>query len=241
MTPKGFESTVPAAAPAIKQIQDKYAVHRDRGLLVGYHSLLRSLNPDIPHVDGVVCDVLVVSREKGLHLVTVCHTDPKTPGQQFVNYSLRAAKALKQTLVKKSGCREKFFVTTQVVLSSTTETLSLHNEDDRYPDVYKIGSTREKFSKILDALIIVLASFPSPLSSKLGVSFLNLLTAKQFKLVKQLRIMQHKECWVEGRAGTGKSLVAVEFMRELRRCQPNLRKDEILYVCENIGMRERIR
>ena len=240
MTPKGFESAVPAAAPAIKQIREKYAVHRDRGLLVGYRSLLRSLNPDIPHVDGVVCDALVVSREKGLHLVTICNTEPKTPGQQFANYSRAAAKALKKKLVLKGGCREKFFVTHEVVPFSTEETLSLHNEDDRYPDVYKMGSTREKFSKILDALVIVSASFPSPLSSKLGVDFLNMLTARQFMLVKK-NIMQQKECWVKGPAGTGKSLVAVEFMRELRRCQPNLRKEEILYVCENKGMRERIR
>lgn len=240
MTPNGFESTVPAAAPTIKQIQDKYAVHRDRGLLVGYHSLLRSLNPDIRHVDGVVCDVLVVSREKGLHLVTVCNADPKTPGQQFTKYSHAAAKALKKTLVLKGGCREKFFVTHQVVPCSTTETLSLHNEDDRYHDMYKMGATREKFNKILDTLIIVLASFPSPLSSTVGVDFLNMLTASQFKLVKE-SIKQHKECWVKGSAGTGKSLVAVEFMRELRRCQENLRKDEILYVCENKGMRESIR
>ena len=241
VTPKGFESTVPMAQAVIKKIQEECSGSRRHGLLVGCHSLPSSLNADVPPVDGIVCDLLLVSREFGLYLFTLCSSAIEDHGQ-FTDYSHAAAKALKRSLVTKGGCEEKFFVSYQVVSCSTTaaqqHSFSVPlNDDNRYPKVYQMASTREKFSKILDALVIVFASVPSPLSTKLGVGFLNLLTKDQFHLVKE-KMNDHFEYWVQGAAGTGKSLVAVEVMRELHRRHRHLKKEEILYVCENKGMRE---
>ena len=242
MTPEGFESTVPMAKSVIEQIQKKCSSQlsssRSRGLLVGFHSLPASLDCDMPAVDvRVICDLLLVSRDRGLHLFTLYRSDTKDDGQ-FMQYSHAAAKALKRKLVMEGGCREGFYVGYQIVHCSATTAVDLSIGNSHYPKSYAMGFTREKLSAVLHALVIVLASVPSTLSTKLGVRFLNLLTKEQFHLVKT-KINDHREYWVQGAAGTGKSIVAVEFMRELRRRDKNLEKNEILYVCENKGMRSK--
>lgn len=109
-----------------------------------------------------------------------------------------------------------------------------------YPKRYDMGCTVEKLNKILEALVIVLAKVPSTLSSSLGVSVLNLLTVKQFQPVHE-EIDEHRELGVKGPAGTGKTVVAIELTRELQRRDEHLIDDEILYVCENKGLREQVR
>ena len=102
--------------------------------------------------------------------------------------------------------------------------------------------TPEKLNKILDALVIVLAKVPSTLSSALGVTFMNLLTPRQFQLVhEQIDEPGSRQLWVKGPAGSGKTLVAIEFIRELYCRDEHLTKDSILYVCENKGLREQVR
>ena len=88
-------------------------------------------------------------------------------------------------------------------------------------------------------MVITVAVVPSTLSSKLGVTIFNLLTTEQFRLVHQ-QIEVNRELWIKGVAGTGKTLVAMEFMRELRR-REKLQRDEFLYVCENEGIASQVR
>ena len=242
VTPKGFESAVPEAEAVIKQIQAMCSTSRRRGILMGCHSLLASLDSDIPPAaKGVICDLLLISRDIGLHLFTLYRSDAEDHGQ-FPDYSRAAAQALKVKLALRGDCKEKFYVSCQVVPCSAKSRVDVHPpiDDGRYPASYAIGFNRGKFNNILNALVIVFASIPSVLSTKMGVSFLHLLTHDQFLLVKQ-KITERREFWVQGGAGTGKSIVAVEFMTELRRRDRNLEKEKILYVCENQGMRERIR
>lgn len=241
VTPKGFESAVPEAEAAIKQIQATCSTSRRRGILMGCHSLLASLDIDIPPAEGVICDLLLISRDIGLHLFTLYKGDAEDHSQ-IAEYSRAAAQALKVKLALRGDCKEKFYVSCQVVPCSAKSRVDVHLpvDDGRYPASYAIGFNRGKFKNILNALVFVFASIPSVLSTKLGVRFLHLLTHDQFLLVQQ-KINQYREFWVQGGAGTGKSIVAVKFMTELRRRDPNLEKEEILYVCENKGMRERIR
>ena len=131
----------------------------------------------------------------------------------------------------------KFYVSYHVV--SRCDEVELALPDGRYPQAYDLKVNRDKLNQILQALVIILAKVSSMLSNKVGEHILNLLTKEQFQLVYQ-KIIINRELWVNGAAGTGKTLVAIEFIRELRRRQ-KLDRDEILCVCENEGITQQIR
>ena len=140
------------------------------------------------------------------------------------------------------GCYEKFYITPHVVPCDRVGSEPLYelSPDSRYPKEYDLQTTREKVNEILQSLVKVLAQVPSFLSNKQGLSFINLLTTQQFQLLYE-DIDEHRELWIKGTAGTGKTLVAVEFIRELLRRDHNLRHRNILYVCENVGLSVKIR
>lgn len=234
--PKGFEATLPIFAQfVIEKIQKKCSGDRNRGLLVASRSWLQ--NTGGTPMDGVICDLLLISRNMGgLHLFTLCHS---ATDERFLKYSREVARSIKISLVKDGACREKFYISSHVVSCSEESLIELEAFDDRYPKGYNLNSSREKLNEILKSLVIILASVPSTLSNKLGVSIINLLTREQFQLVHQ-QIEVNRELWIKGVAGTGKTLVAVEFMRELKR-REKLRKSQILCVCENEGIANQIR
>lgn len=231
--PEGFESNLPEGAQAtIRQIQKKCSGDRNRGLLVASRSWLGNVGGK--PMDGVICDLLLVSRNKrGLHLFTLCQSGDG----KFLEYSRQAAQSIKTSLVRDGACSQKFYVSYHVVSCNNTELAVC--DDVRYPQAYDLQVPRGKLNEVLKALVIILATVPSTLSNKLGVSIMNLLTWEQFQLIYQL-IEVTRELWIKGAAGTGKTLVAVEFMRELQR-REKLDKEEILCVCENLGIRNQIR
>ena len=213
------------------------------GLLLFSRSWLRNVGPRVrpngpgARPSGLICDLLLVGQGMGgLHLLTLCE-----PGSEesVACYSLATARDLKKSLVFEGGCETKFYISNHVVRCSVTTNMDGLGANSLYPPVYDMGYNPEKLDKILDALVIVLAKVPSTLSSALGVTFMNLLTPLQFQLVHE-EIDEHRELWVKGPAGSGKTLVATEFMKELRRRDGWLKKEEILYVCENKGLREHL-
>jgi len=235
--PEGFDSTLSREAQwVIQKIQKKCCGDRNRGLLVASRSWLG--NTGGTPMEGVICDLLLISRNMGgLHLFTLCHS---ATDDRFLKYSREAARSIKISLKKDGACGEKFYISSHVVQSCMEEpVIQLESRDSRYPKGYDLDSSREKLNEVLKALVIILASVPSTLSNKLGVSIMNLLTKEQFQLVHQ-QIEVHRELWIKGVAGTGKTLVAVEFMRELHR-REKLKKSEILCVCENEGIANQIR
>ena len=243
VSPKGFESNLPEAAQqVIRQIQEQNSRRRERALLVASPSMLSSVKRDEKHSteDGVICDLLLFNKELGgLHLFTLVNSGSK---DQFLPYSHATGKALKESLVMNGGCYEKFYITCHVVPCSRvgTEPIEKVSPNSRYPKQCHLQSSRGKIFKLLRSLVTVLAQFPSLLSNKEGLTFLNLLTKQQFQLLHE-EIDEHRELWIKGAAGTGKTVVAVEFIRELRRRDPNLGYSNILYVCENVGLRDKIK
>ncbi|XP_022781837.1 LOW QUALITY PROTEIN: schlafen family member 13-like [Stylophora pistillata] len=242
ITPEGFEKNLPdhAARKFIKEIQQQCSSSRGPGLLVGSRSFLASINNKGEDVRGsrpvgVICDLLLFnSNAGGLLLFTVC--DPVEDDEQLHAYSHTTAKALKRFLVVLGGCLEKFCIIPQVhVLHRLTQ--KVHRM--RYPNQYQLAGNDKKVNKILESLVNVLAVVPSTLSSKMGISFFKLLTMEQFRLVHQ-EIDRFKELWIKGVAGTGKTVVTLEFIKELRNRDPSLRKEEILFVCENVGLKEQM-
>lgn len=240
MTPDGFETNLPdRAKEVIKRIQQRCSNGRNRALLVASRSWRRCLGHGSKD-DGVICDLLLFTREmKGLHLFTLSDSESE---ETFMPYAQTTARALKTALVTDGGCHEKFYITPHVVpcRAVTVQVDAEFSADSRYPVEYQLESPRQKLNEILKSLVIVLAQKPSMLSNKQGISFFNMLTKEQFQLLYQ-EIDRHRELWIKGAAGTGKTLVAVEFIRELRRRNPSLTNANILYVCENLGIRRKIR
>lgn len=231
VSPKDFVKNLPKAAQeVVERIQEFSSTGRNRSLLVGslsWRACVSNKNDfqgeSLP-VNGVICDFLLFNRELGgLHLFTLCDTD--RVDERLLSYSHSTAKGLKNVLVKQGGCKEKFYVTPHVVPCHAPERqMGQICPDSRYPVNYKLQEDRAKIKKILESLVIVLAKIPSALSSKQGVSFFNLLTKEQFQLLYQ-EIDRFKELWIKGPAGTGKTVVAVEFIKELRRRDPDLKQD----------------
>lgn len=241
MSPKDFELNLPENAQlSIKQIQNQSS--DSESLIVASPSMLSSTEKDTKcrKEDGVICDLILFDeRRGGLHLFTLVKSGSK---EKFLPLAHDTGKAVKKSLVINGGCFEKFYISCHVVSCDTvgTEPLDKLCLDDRYPSEYHLASSPTKIITILQSLVKVLAQVPSFLSNKQGVSFLNLLTKEQFGLLHHMH-GKCRELWINGVAGTGKTVVAVEFIRELRRRDPNLGHENILYVCENLGILHKIR
>ena len=241
VVPEGFVSNLPKGAKiVIQKIQDQLT----SGLLVASPSMMSAVQKEEQRKeDGVICDLLLLSESLGrLHLISLVSSGSQ---DQFFPHARATAKAVKKSLVRNGGCYEKFYITCQVVLCNRvgTEPLHISSPDSRYPKEYHLRSSPQelvKINKILQSLVTVLAQFPSFLSNKQGLKFLNLLTAEQFKLLNR-EIDEHRELWIQGVAGTGKTVVAVEFIKELRRRYPCLARENILYVCERPEMLPQMR
>ena len=243
MVPKGFVSNLPKQAKiVIRKIQDQIT----NGLLVASPSMMSAVQKEEQRKqDGVICDLLLLSESLGrLHLISLVSSGSQA---QFFPHARATAKAVKKSLVRNGGCYEKFYITCQVVLCNRVgiEPLEIPSLDSRYPKEYHLRSSPQelvKINKILQSLVLVLAQFPSFLSNKQGLKFLNLLTKEQFELLCKLNhVEEERELWIQGVAGTGKTVVAVEFINELRRRYPYLARENILYVCERPEMLPQIR
>ena len=234
VTPKGFETNLSKEVQAvIRRIRQDCSKDGNRGLLAASHSWRANLGGK--PMDGVICDFLLISRNMGgLHLITVCQDE----SEGYLQYSKEVAQNIKRSLVQEGGCMAKFYVSYHVVSRCDEVVLAL--PDDRYPQAYDLKIDRKKLNQVLQALVIILAKFPSMLSNKMGVDFFNLLTKEQFMLLHQ-QIEVNRKLWIKGVAGTGKTVVAIEFMRVLHRRENLFNKDEILCVCENEGITQQIR
>ena len=241
MVPKGYVSTLPKETEiVIQEIRKRIP----NGLLVASPSMLSAVQKEEQRKeDGVICDLLLLNESCAqLHLISLVSSGSQ---DQFFPHARATAKAVKKSLVRNGGCYEKFYITCQVVLCNRVgiEPLEIPSPDSRYPKEYHLRSSPQglvKINRILQSLVIVLAQFLSFLSNKQGLCFLNLLTKEQFALLHK-EIDEHRELWIHGPAGTGKTVVAVEFMKELQRRDPNLRAANILYVCERPEMLPKIR
>ena len=235
--PHCFESNLPQEAQnVIKEVRRKCSRAHNQGLIMASHSWLSKLKGR--PVEGAICDLLIVSRNLGgLHLLTLCHGDDDDG--KVLEYSRKVARTIKTRLVRDGACIQKFYVTPHVVPCTGTKTELAFRPNTWYPSSYDLRGPREKLNDVLKALVIILAAVPSALSSKLGVTFMNLLTKEQFQLVHE-QIEINRELFIKGAAGTGKTVVAVEFMRELKR-REKLKNEEILYICETVGIANQIR
>lgn len=235
VTPNGFhENMSKHVQDIILGIKKRSSSHtKSRGLIVASKSWRASLGGS--PCDDVICDLLVISTGLGgLHLYTVCKEGKE---EECLQYSKEVSHLLKTSLVRDGGCSVRFYISYHT--SSVSKEVEFPLPNKQYPQGYDLKGRREDLNLVLKALVIVLAKVPSLLSSKLGVTFMCLLTREQFELVHQ-QIYVNRELWVKGAAGTGKTLVAMEVVKKIRQ-KELLEKQEVLYVAENEGIVQQIR
>ena len=97
MTPEGFETNLPEEAQAVmRRIQQDCSEDGNRGLLAASHSWRANLGGK--PMDGVICDLLLISRNMGgLHLITVCQDE----SEGYLRYSKEVAQNIKEVSFKR--------------------------------------------------------------------------------------------------------------------------------------------
>ncbi|KAH9500557.1 hypothetical protein Btru_072253 [Bulinus truncatus] len=171
----------------------------------------------------------IISSLYGLHLV--CLVSNIGVEDDVWKYARETAVSLKKVLIQHGGCISHLGFKTHVLDINTT--LLLENfqgsiDVDIYPQTYSLRE--DNLNEILNALTIAIASYKNlGCDPKTGSDYYFLLTCDQLELLWCHQFT--KELWIHGPPGSGKTIAALEMIKEFgrRKCQ----KEEILYVAEN--------
>jgi hypothetical protein len=187
--------------------------------------------------DDVVCDVLLCSPQMPLVMVTL--TQSEVPNETSSMYNKRVATMLKTTLVQEAGCLERFYV--KPILISCQEIQeadlsSIVSENSVYPITYRISN--EKYSNILEALVLVLAKANSMATHIIGQGLFNLLTYEQYKILHDF-YESNEKVKITGPPGSGKTVLALERIHRLR--MNGCFYDEVLFLCAYKPLKARVK
>ncbi|XP_042548307.1 schlafen family member 13-like isoform X1 [Dipodomys spectabilis] len=178
---------------------------------------------------GVICDVLLIAHNNPPILFTILR-EQEAGGQ---DYCTSTAFTLKQKLVNMGGYTGKLCVMAKVLYlrpQSNAESVEVSESLIDYPLSYNLADARQ-MEALLQALVIVLLSFPSFLSDQLGCKVLNLLTAQQYEIFSK-NLRKNRELFIHGLPGSGKTVMAMKIIDKIKNvfhCESN----QILYICEN--------
>ncbi|XP_062380290.1 schlafen family member 13-like [Sardina pilchardus] len=186
---------------------------------------------DLSKNDAVFfCEALIIST--GSYPTLWCVVDTARP--DLWEYATNTAFHLKQKLVNLGGYTGKLCVIPQLVERQNMTVMDHHLQ---YPNSYRLDQEKD-VTALLRSLVIVLMSFTSPLSDEIGCEFLNLLTEEQFRILQTYDGI--KNLFVHGVPGSGKTLIAMALIRRIKNSS-NCEDKHILYLCENVGLREFMR
>lgn len=205
-----------------------------RGILILSRSWAVDLN--LQEKQGVICDALLVTQNSPPILYTILR-EQDADGQMYCTHT---AFTLKQKLVTMGGYTGKLCVMAKVLhLSPESNAESFEGSDSlmKYPESYDLADTRQ-MEALLQSLVIVLLSFRSFLSDRLGCEILNLLTVQQYEIISK-NLRKTPELFIHGLPGSGKTIVAMKIMEKIKNTM-SCEKNEILYVCENQPLRNLI-
>ena len=179
-----------------------------------------------PAPKEVICDMFVMSHTGMPQMITLT----SELSEKVTKYNVDLSKKLKAALVSKGRCLECFVVDAQVILINDVNDEMRLLPPNCYPPAYTM--TRDLFTKVRKALVIVLAAFESSsFNPTVGASFLYVLTPEQYKI----SIKEDPFVVVSAPPGTGKTVVAMERIKKLQ--ARNVAKVEILYICENKALK----
>lgn len=183
-----------------------------------------------PRPSSIKASFAVISSLYGIHLA--CLVSDPLPEHDVWQYSCLMAIRIKKILVQHGGCVSHLGIKTHVL--DVHAPLILENfqgsiDVDIYPQTYKLREG--DLNEVLNALTVAVASYKN-LGSEKGTTdsdYYFLLTCDQLELLWCHQFT--KELWVHGPPGSGKTIAALEMVKEfLRR---GCLKHEILYVAEN--------
>uniref|UniRef100_A0A3B1IKQ7 Uncharacterized protein n=1 Tax=Astyanax mexicanus TaxID=7994 RepID=A0A3B1IKQ7_ASTMX len=193
-----------------------------------------AIDVNLPRNKSVICEALLISTD--CYPTLFCWAEGDSPELwQYVNDT---AFSLKQKLVNLAGYTGRLCVIPRLVNCQTGEVIQ--NETDgapSYPDSYTLGHIEEVLA-LLRSLTIVVMSISSPLSDTLGCEFFNLLTEVQYTILSSYNGI--RSLLIYGPPGSGKTLIAMEKIRRIKNSD-NCEDTDILYLCENVGLRDFVR
>ncbi|XP_049646176.1 schlafen family member 11 [Suncus etruscus] len=181
----------------------------------------------------VLCDALLIAQNSPPILYTIL-------GEQDADgwfYCTKTAFTLKQKLVNMGGYTKRLIVIPKLLHlcpESNVQSLRCLSSSIDYPKSYNLVDTCQ-MEALLQSLVVVMLGFRSFLSDQLGCEVLNLLTLQQYELISK-NLRKHRELFIHGFPGTGKTIIALKIIEKIRNvfhCETN----DILYVCENQPLR----
>ena len=170
-------------------------------------------------------DVLVISDQKGVHLINV------TAADQTSNNFERVAKELDDVL-RSSFLKDRM---AQFVMChhTCTDLASVDLTKSPRPTASFCMTTSE-LGKLLEALVVTLNCTKSSMSQDSEEETLFLLTESQCRLLWS-RMHQDRTLFIHGLAGTGKTMMAHIIAEHLMEKDG---PDSVLYICENQPLRD---
>ncbi|XP_011377647.1 schlafen family member 11 isoform X2 [Pteropus vampyrus] len=231
-TPESLWKELSSEHEGLEELINKQIHLFSRGLLILSRSWAVDLN--LQEKQGVICDALLVTQNSPPMLYTILREE-NADGQL---YCTRTAFTLKQKLVNTGGYAGKLCVMTRVLhLSPESKTESFEGSGSLidYPKSYYLADIQQ-MEALLQSLVIVLLSFRSFLSDRLGCEILNLLTVQQYEILSK-NLRKNRELFIHGLPGSGKTIMAMMIIKKIKNnfgCKEN----EILYVCENQPLKD---
>ncbi|NWQ91776.1 SLN13 protein, partial [Burhinus bistriatus] len=235
-TPKKLTEDLVQEHPGLDILMENQVKQLSEGLLIFSRSW--AVEVGLPQNQTVVCDVLLIAKDRPPILYTICmHHISK----DLFEYSRCIARRLKEKLVNTGGYIHKLCVIPKLLTLLPKVNRGKESDlniQEMYPQNYSLINSGN-LKALLHALTVVLLSFKSFLSDRVGSEILNLLTIKQYQLLSE-NLHKTKKLYVYGLPGTGKTIVALKIIEKIR-TMLQCKQEEVLYVCENKPLRDFVR
>ncbi|XP_072574437.1 schlafen family member 13-like [Paramormyrops kingsleyae] len=240
-----YEGKVTITPDDLKQNWEKYPNLQNlmpedsQGVLILSNSW--AVDIDRPKNKEVICEALLICEQDYPKLFFMVENG----SSDLWEYAKDTAFHLRQKLVNLGGYSGWVCVIPQLVNCKTGQLIPRDQGsptviEHQYPEFYK-PENMGVVQALLQALVIVVMSFTSALSNQLGQEFLNLLTFEQFQILhSKYDVQDMRQLFVYGYPGTGKTVLATLVIRRIKNtfgCEAS----NILYICENIPLKEFIR
>lgn len=205
-----------------------------QGILIFSHSWAVDLG--LQRRRDVICDALLISTNNVPILYTICNKWDL--GNRL--YSMRVARTLKQRLVNMGGYTGRLGIVPLVLQLGSGQRVKDDVEVPVYPESYCFTTTQQ-VEALLQSLVVILFGF-RPLFNKESdpeSETVALLSDQQYELLS-MNLSKHRELFVHGSPGSGKTTLALKIMEKIRNVF-NCQADDILYICENQSLKKFVR